>query len=448
MVEISLCLRSRIPVIVAIVLLILQIFSPARPLMSVLIVIFAVLGISYLWAYQLSKGITLNRQRRYGWAQVGDVVEERFIIHNDSWVPILWARIVDFSDLPGYNAGRAIGLGARSSTHWTTEGICERRGIYTLGPAQVSTGDPFGLFSVTLDHKYSEEFVVYPPVVALPPLLQPRGMARGTARANVRSLDLTTNASSVRAYAPGDALNRIHWPSTARRSMPEKEEIFVKEFDLEPSGDLWIILDLDKDVHAGKGVESTEEYAVIIAASLANEMVRANHAVGLITYSDELIIIPPQKGHQQLWELLRALAGAHAEAEFPLRDLLASFEPIMGRGMSAALLTPSADPGWIRGISAMLRHGIHPTSLLLDARTFGGDGNMQNVRKALLDLGILAHIIGKGFDFKQISKRRQQRPTYQVLGTGRVVVASPGAESEARWAPVGQERRDEHDLNI
>ncbi len=440
MITVSVHLRSWIPVLVAGVLLFLQIFSPAPPIMSALFVILLVLFISFLWARQLAKGITLHRQRRYGWAQVGDIIEERFILHNDSWVPVLWARLLDRSNLPGYNVGRAVGLGPRSSTYWKTEGKCTRRGVYRLGPAELSTGDPFGLFKLVLEHNYSEEFVVYPPIAALPDFLQPRGMARGAARANVHSLELTTNASSVRPYVPGDALNRIHWASTARRSLPGNEEIFVKEFDLEPSGDLWLVLDLDEQVHAGEGEESTEEYAVILAASLANEMLRANHAVGLMTYMQEPIVIPPQKGHEQLWELLRVLAGAHAEAQIDFQELLGIFETVMGRGMSVALLTPSADPSWIKGISAILRHGIHPTALLLDGQTFGGDGNVQSIRETLSDLGVPGHIIEKGFEFQHIGQERQQRPTYKVLGTGRVVVANAGAEDEAEWMPVGQGR--------
>ncbi|MFO7919116.1 MAG: DUF58 domain-containing protein [Anaerolineae bacterium] len=440
MINISVRLTSWIPVFVTGILLLLQIFSPAPPIMSTLLVILLVLVVSFIWARQLAKGLTLHRQRRYGWAQVGDIIEERFILHNDSWVPVLWARLLDRSNLPGYNVGRAVGLGPRSSTYWKTEGKCTRRGVYRLGPAELSTGDPFGLFSVILEHNYSEEFVVYPPIAALPDLLQPRGMARGTARTNVHSLELTTNASSVRSYVPGDALNRIHWPSTARRSMPGDEEIFVKEFDLEPSGDLWLVLDLDEEVHVGEGEESTEEYAVILTASLANEMLRANHAVGLMTYMEDPIVIPPQKGHEQLWELLRVLAGAHAEAQIDLTELLEIFETVMGRGMTVALLTPSDDPSWIKGISNMLRHSIHPTALLLDGRSFGGDGSVQRVREALSDLGVSGHIIEKDFEFQHIGQERQQRPTYKVLGTGRVVVADPGTEEEANWKPVGRGR--------
>ena len=58
----------------------------------------------------------------------------------------------------------------------------------------------------------------------------------------------------------------------------------VKEYDREPSGDLWICLDMDAAVQVGEGEESTEEYGVILAASSAAEWLRANRAVGLVAF--------------------------------------------------------------------------------------------------------------------------------------------------------------------
>jgi len=458
MVRVTLRLTSRVPLVAVVVLILLQVFSPAPAIQFVLVAIVGVLAVSYLWARQLSRGISLQRQRRYGWAQVGDIIEERFILHNDSWVPAIWAEVRDFSDLPGYYAGRAVGIGSQSTVRWTTEGTCERRGIYTLGPLEVLVGDPFGLFQVRLTHDYRDSFVVYPPVASLPQLLEPHGLARGAARTNVRSLDLTTNASSVRDWVPGDALNRIHWRTTARRSLTELDSLYVKEYDLEPSGDLWIIVDLATAVHVGEGAESTEEYAVILAASLANQMLRANHAVGMFLYCHEPVVIRPARGPQQLWELLRELAGAHAVCKATFGQVLEQVDLLVGRGISTTLITPSADPEWIKGLTALLRRGVHCTALLLDAGSFDGRdpaanplaagsrtvpngptaGNVQGVLGALADLGVSGHIIRKGFHFELLTQRRQQRPEYKVLGTGRVVVAKAGAEEEAQWMPVGQ----------
>ncbi|MEZ4612148.1 MAG: DUF58 domain-containing protein [Caldilineaceae bacterium] len=56
---------------------------------------------------------------------------------------------------------------------------------------------------------------------------------------------MTTNAAGVRDYYPGDSLNRIHWPTTARM-----RRLMTKEFELIPRRDIWLYLDLSRDTVA------------------------------------------------------------------------------------------------------------------------------------------------------------------------------------------------------
>ncbi len=56
-----------------------------------------------------------------------------------------------------------------------------------------------------------------------------------------RTYEVTTNAAGVREYMPGDSLNRIHWPTTVRMN-----RLMTKEFDLDPTADIWIYLDLHR----------------------------------------------------------------------------------------------------------------------------------------------------------------------------------------------------------
>jgi uncharacterized protein (DUF58 family) len=428
-------LQSWLPVVLVIGLLLIQIFSPARPIMFILVVLFALLLVSFVWARGLAHGVSIMRKRRYGWAQVGDVIQERWVMHNDSWIPVLWAEVREYSNLVGYDASRAIGLGARSSHQWTSRGVCQLRGIFTLGPLKVTMGDPFGFFRVEVVDEHTDTFVVYPAVSDLPQMIQPRGFAHGVGRHSLRSLDITTNVSSIRNYAPGDALKRIHWRTTARRSMPQQESLYVKEFDLEPTGDAWIILDMDRQVHAGTGPESTQEYAVSLAASLANQMLRANRAVGLATHNGGPVLISPQKGHQQLWELLQVLAGVYAVADISMSELLRLCMPAVSRNITVVVITPSSDGAWLHEMATLMAHGVHTSAVLLDAASFGGQDGTRQMHGALADLGVQSYIIDNRFSFAPTIKKERQEPEYRVLGTGRVVVVNPGEDAE--WVPVG-----------
>lgn len=120
----------------------------------------------------------LTREMRYGWAQVGDRVEERFTLGNTSWVPALWVEIVDHSSLPGYQASRVTGIDGHSESQWSIWSVCNRRGAYILGPTTLRSGDPFGVYSVTLEFPVSTTMLVLPPVVPLPDIqIAPGGRA-------------------------------------------------------------------------------------------------------------------------------------------------------------------------------------------------------------------------------------------------------------------------------
>ena len=108
-----------------------------------------------------------------------------------------------------------------------------RRGRYTLGPVTATTGDPLGLFRRELTLAPEHQLLVLPPVLPLARFELYPGAMPGRGRGSQRSLQTTTNVVTVRNYVPGDALTRIHWPSTARLG-----QFMVKEFDLDPTIDV------------------------------------------------------------------------------------------------------------------------------------------------------------------------------------------------------------------
>jgi len=224
----------------------------------------------------------------------------------------------------------------------------------------------------------------------------------------------------VRPYIPGDALNRIHWRSTARR-----DDFYVKQFDLEPSGDLWIILDMEEAVQLGRAEESTEEYGVILAASLAHRMLRENRAVGLVAYGADSTIVRPAKGQNQLWNLLRALATVSADGSENLAKVLKQTSSLIGRGMTVVVITPSMDTAWVASLLGLMRQGVAATAILLDRASFGGAGNASAVVGMLADYGIMSRVFERGYRFVSLMPRRKQRPIYKTLATGRVIVIPP-----------------------
>src|SRR6185437_11471552 len=221
-------------------------------------------ALSLLWLGLSTRGLSFKRSALGGRAQVGERVEERLALENHSWVPKLWVQVSDGSTLPGHHAGYVSSVGPRQRIAWRARTLCRKRGRYTLGPVTATTGDPMGLFRREITLAPSSQLLVLPNVFDLRAFPLFPGVMPGRGRGSQRSLQVTTNVVTVRDYMAGDALTRIHWASTARHG-----QLMVKEFDLDPTIDVVILLDLNKDAHAGVDESSTEEYAVTIAASLS-----------------------------------------------------------------------------------------------------------------------------------------------------------------------------------
>ncbi len=357
-------LNSRILPILLVVFLIMQIIDASKVWVALLVGLGLAFLVSFLWISSLAQHLSLVREMRFGWAQVGDRLEERFTLENHGWASCLWIEIEDQSNLPGYQADLVTGVEGRSHTEWRTESVCSHRGLFTIGPTRLTTGDPFGIFTLQIQDPASRLVIVVPPIVPLPAIEVAPGGRSGSGRPRQNAPERTVSASTVRQYVPGDNLHAIHWKTTARR-----DNLFVRIFDGTPTGDWRIILDLDQAVQAGEAWDSTEEHGVVLAASLADRGLRMHRSVGLAVNGSENTWLPPQSGDNQRWDILRALAVVHP-SERSLGDFLRLVEPDIRANTSLVLITPSRDESWFKALLPLLWRGVIPTVLLLDKDSF------------------------------------------------------------------------------
>lgn len=394
-----------------------QAVSASRVWVAAIVTLGLLLGVGYAWARALATQVTCWRELRYGWVQVGDLLEEWFTLRNDSPWPLLWAEVVDHSNLAGYTVSRVAAANAHGKVRWSNFGECHRRGVFTLGPWELRMSDPFAFFEIVQFYPEATSLLVYPPVVHLPPLNLPKGAAEGQAQARFRARQWTANAAGVRDYQPGDPQRRIHWLSTARR-----ERLLVKEFDLEVSGDLWVLLDLDETVQAGEGEESTGEYGVILAASLADRMLRQGRAVGLVAYGEERAFVSPGRGRAHSWQVLHTLAMVSVGGKWPLARVIAETGRVLRHGTTLVIITPSCDPAWPGELFPLARRDIAASVILLDAASFGGEGNVAAMQGVLADQGVTSHVIEQGFPFRHVVPlQRRGHWEFKTLASGRVI---------------------------
>jgi uncharacterized protein (DUF58 family) len=350
-------------------------------------------GLSVVWLAFSTRGLKFTRSALGGRAQVGERIEERLALENHSVMPKLWVQVADGSSLPGHHAGYVSSVGPHQRIAWRARTVCRRRGRFTLGPVVATTGDPLGLFRQELALAPEHPLLVLPPVLPLSNFDLYPGAMPGRGRGAQRSLQTTTNAVTVRNYVPGDALTRIHWPTTARLG-----QFMVKEFDLDPTIDVVILLDLDRDVQAGEGDSSTEEYGVTIASSLASYLLRQQElAVGLVVSGVSEAALPLDRGERQIDRILELLAVVHPKRSVSLGQVLAVEEAKLARNTVLIVITASTNLDWPTVLHLLQRRGVRPLAILLNPQsfdeTFSSNARLQD---ALLAEGVPAIPIERG----------------------------------------------------
>jgi len=305
--------------------------------------------------------LTVARAVGQAYAHLGDKIELNYELRNDHRLGKLWVEVSEESNWPEPLTGRVLSIAGRGTTRrWKVSVTAQRRGRFRLGPIVLRSGDPFGLFATVARVPADALVLVYPRVLPLPYWQLPGSFLEGNVLTGQRSLQSTSMVMGIRDYQPGDAVNRIHWPSSVRH-----RGLFVKEFELDKTADLWIYLDLERRWHRGEGERSTEERAVTVAASVVAKALHEHRNVGLITTGVRGELLHPDRGTKQFGKLMQYLAEVSVGGSRTIAEVMVETLPRIRRGASVLLITPSLDRSWVRPASTLRESAISTQAVLI-----------------------------------------------------------------------------------
>ncbi|MGQ9927269.1 MAG: DUF58 domain-containing protein [Chloroflexaceae bacterium] len=379
------------------------------------------LVLAALWAWLNLRGLVVERETLTPRATVGEYARERIILRNRWFLPRLWVELYDQSELSQRGLGFVASLAGKETARWTARTLCTRRGRFRLGPTTLISGDPFGIVRLRRSFPATGEILVYPPMVDLPDFRLPGAELPGGQTTRARSFHLTPNVATVRAYAPGDGMNRIHWRSTARLG-----QLMVKEFELDPGADVYLVLDMQEravvcDIrltqrHRGGDApdagpwlaahqtaaaplfvpESTEEHAVMAAASLARTLLAQNRLVGLVAWGQHRELIPAEREARQLFKILEALAVLRAHGAHALAEVLVAESQRFGRNCTLVVISSSVDERWVSALQQHRSRGVRAVALLVDPQSYGGWQDPEPVLRRLAELRVPTYRLQQG----------------------------------------------------
>jgi len=384
--------------------------------------------LSYVWGFILLgswgmskmalRNIDSRRRARTYRSQVGQIFEERFEVINSTPIPRLWIEVRDESTLPGTRGSHIITMiGGRRTHSYLARKRLTSRGVFSLGPTVLVSGDIFGMFPVKRVFTSKNHLLVYPMIVEIYSFPNPPGLLPGGEALRRRTPHITSNASGIREYEPGDPFNRIHWVSTARRN-----KLMSKEFELDPLAEVWIIVDADQNVNFSQPQPANEfthqdlwqrnyefkippasiEYSVTIAASLARFYMHRKRSVGVITSGSSIRVLPADRGSRQLNKILEALAIVQPDGNLPLQGLVEVQLRYLQRGSTIVLITPNATQTVYQTVDMINRHGLRPMVILINPSSFGRAADPGQLQLKLQSAGVPAYQINQGDEISKV----------------------------------------------
>jgi len=353
--------------------------------------------VAWAWPRFAIRGMSMTRHLDPGTPTVGEPFEEVLEVRRSGFLPAPWVEIRDLSGIVDYQPGRVISVGGEPVT-WKARGVYRRRGWMTFGPTSLRLREPFGLFNRELKLGQRTSVLVYPRVRPIPDLMTPSALQIGNSQTFGAWADYPPETGGVRDYTPGDSFGRIHWALSARHA-----RLMSKTFEQPLTTDLWILLDLDRSVHFGEGEESTVEYAISLAASMASQVHSRGRQVGLIANDSRGTILEPHRAVRQDRLILDYLAVAQADGRTPLTKTLAWDRIRRLPRRAIAVITPSADPEWVRLLQAVRGRRATMIVFYLDVTSFGGPDQNPS-----FDLGqdVDLYVVRSGDDFARLVRTR------------------------------------------
>jgi uncharacterized protein (DUF58 family) len=338
----------------------------------------ALLLVSFLWSRLSLSGLSLARSVTPPRLQVGEEFLDTISVRNDSHASKLWVELIDRSNIPGHEGSRVISPRRKRTERWSLRFIAVKRGVFQLGPIEMRAGDPLAIFSRLRRFEVKGEIMVVPPLYDLPALRLPFADASGRSDIERRSMTVTPSVATVREYIPGDPLNKIAWAVTARTG-----KLMVKEFDVDPSSEIWIVADFARQVHipaqrtvlmervhrldfAEAWFESSDDAVAALAGSVARLAQESRRGIGYIEIGGRQHLLQPDQGERALHRVLERLAVARPDYEESLVDVLLEEAHRFGRNRTPVVITTSLDERWPQALAEMANRGIRPIAIFVD----------------------------------------------------------------------------------
>ena len=157
---------------------------------------------------------------------------------------------------------------------------CLKRGVFTTENVTLVSGDLLNFSVVSIPVAVNVCLMVYPEIVDLDELFIPVNLLQSDRVVNRWIVDDPFMVSGAREYTPGDPVNRIHWPASARTG-----KLMVKKNEYTSQRSLTVLLNMQSQLYEYADTINKElvELGIKAAATLFDRALKEGTPVRLGT---------------------------------------------------------------------------------------------------------------------------------------------------------------------
>ena len=345
-------------------------------LVTFILMLLLVLSLATWWQKRSLDGVKYHRRPFYKRAFPGERIPLQIEIENRKLLPLTWLRVQD----PWPKAVGPEEDDVLAPTHLPDQGLLtnvfslrwyerarrnytlkfRKRGVYTVGPVKIESGDLFGIYERSERQDPVELLTVFPELIPFKDLHLPADDPFGDRRSRRRLYEDPNQPIGVRDYLPEDSFRRVHWPATAHTG-----QLQVKVFQPTSANIIVVCLNVSTFARHWEGTNpDLLEHVIKVAATLATKGIEDGYRVGLIAngclaHADQPFRIPPGRSPKQLASLLGALAGVTPVVTGRFENFLIKQIPRVSYGANLLIVTGVTNPELFEALVQLKVHGRH-----------------------------------------------------------------------------------------
>jgi uncharacterized protein (DUF58 family) len=269
------------------------------------------------------------------------------------------------------------------------------RGHFRISEARLVIGDHLGLESVSIPvDPAGATVVVYPRLIELQALFSDAGRLGGSGRRLLLRRPAGFDFHSVREYAQGESLRRVHWPTTARRG-----QLMVKELEDTPRDTVVVLLDSDPAGACGEPPDSSFDDAVRAAGSVLKAYAcRGRKAALLTTGTDGAAAAQVSSLAEDFRAVLAVLAAAEPDARSRLPRWLAHEQTRTAQAGELVVVTANLEAAAVDALLAVASRRLLSVVWIDSASYAGRPTRAAPGPLRLSSLGIPVAVVRRGDD--------------------------------------------------